>query len=240
MMRFILLTVATVAFAQQSETQDPNYYSVRRDSQVGQRLATQLQANVTAAPEPRLDQLGNRLAAHSPGIQYRFFVFDGGKPSEDTAPAAAFPADWRRLQLEEAIAVAGGMIFVPRPLLSRDDAQLAAILAHAMGHVALRHPTEGMTRGELAQVDVQVASRTSAAEAPQRVQAVALERWAFDRSREMEADKYAVKLLRDAGLDPQSLLQYLHTLPPANGASSVYPPPAERIAAVGAALVVNR
>ncbi len=197
---------------------------------MGQRLATQLQTNVTAATEPRLEQLGSRLAAHSPHFRYRFFVFDGGQPTQDTAPAAAFPADWRRLQLEEAIAVAGGMIFVPRALLSRDDAQLAAILAHAMGHIALRHPTVGMTRGELAQVEVQAASRAMTDEAPLRVHAVALKRFAFDRACETAADGYAVKLLKDAGLDPTALLAYLRTLPaPPGGDLSVYPAPAERI-----------
>jgi len=88
-----------MAFAQHD-----NYYSLKNEAQVGDRFATQLQANVTAVPEPRLDQIGSRLAAHAPQFRYRFFVFDGGKPSLDTAPAAAFPADWRRLELDEAIA----------------------------------------------------------------------------------------------------------------------------------------
>ena len=229
MKRFLLLAAAAVALTQQSDSQD-NYYEAEDDARVGQRLATQLQTNITAAAEPRLDQMGNRLAAHSPQYRYRFFVFDGGQPSQDTAPAAAFPADWRRLQLDEAIAVAGGMIFVPRALLSRDDSQLAAILAHAIGHIALRHPTVGMTRGELAQVEVQVASRAMLDEAPKRVHAVALKRFAFDRACELAADGYAVKLLQDAGLDPAALLAYLRTLPVPQGEDlSVYPAPAERI-----------
>jgi Zn-dependent protease with chaperone function len=227
--RILLLAAAAVAFAQQPDTLD-NYYAPEDDARVGQRLATQLQTNVTAAAEPRLDQIGNRLAAHSPQFRYRFFVFDGGHPSPDTAPAAAFPADWRRLQLDEAIAVAGGMIFVPRALLSREDAQLAAILAHAIGHIALRHPTRGMTRGELAQVEVQVASRAMADEAPQRVHAVALKRFAFDRACETAADGYAVKLLQDAGFDPAALLAYLQTLTAPQGTDlSVYPTTTERI-----------
>src|SRR3954452_3148555 len=129
-MTFVLLlaAAAAVAFAQQPNTRHDNYYAPGRDAQVGQRFASQLQANVTATHETRLDQIGNRLAAHSPQFHYEFFVFDGGQPSPDTAPAAAFPADWRRLQPDEAIAVAGGAIFVPRALLSRDDAQLTAIL----------------------------------------------------------------------------------------------------------------
>jgi len=229
---FSLLAFAIVAFAQQPNASHDNYYSLSREAQVGERFATQLQASVTAASEPRLDRVGGRLAAHSPQFRYRFFVFDGGQPSQDTAPAAAFPADWRRLELDEPIAVAGGMIFVPRRLLSRDDAQLTAILAHAMGHIALRHPTVGMTRGELAQVEVQVASRSMPDEAPQRVRAVALKRFASDRACEIAANSYAAKLLHDAGIDPATLVAYLRTLPatPSNE-SAVYPPPTERVEA---------
>jgi predicted Zn-dependent protease len=105
-----------------------------------------------------------------------------------------------------------------------------AILAHAMGHVALRHPTRGMTLGELAQVEVQVASRTVPEEAPEKVKAVALKRFAFDRACEIEADGYAVKLLKDSGADPATLAAYLQTLPlQQNKEMSVYPAPAERI-----------
>ena len=230
---FLLLAAATLAHAQQPSGGHDNYYSVAREAQVGERFSTQLQAGgVTATSEPRLDAIGNRLATQNPQFKYRFMVFDGGKPSQDTAPNAAFPADWRRLDLDEAIAVAGGAIYVPRRLLSRDDAQLTAILAHAMGHIALRHPTRGMTLGELAQVEVQVASRTVPEEAPQKVKAVALKRFAFDRACETEADGYAVKLLKDSGADPMTLLTYVRTLPPQQSKEmSVYPAPAERIEA---------
>src|SRR3954471_19169116 len=115
---FLLLAIATLAHAQQPSEAHDNYYTVSRETQVGERFISQLQAGgVTATPEPRLDAIGNRLAAHSPQFKYRFLVLDGGKPSPDTAPNAAFPADWRRLELDEAIAVAGGTIYVPRRLL---------------------------------------------------------------------------------------------------------------------------
>jgi len=228
---FLLLAAATLAYTQQPSGEHDNYYSPDRDARVGQRLIKQLQAGgVTATPDPRLEALGSRLANHNSQFKYLFLVFDGGKPSQDTAPNAAFPADWRRLELDEAIAVAGGPIYVPRRLLSRDDAQLTAILAHAMGHVALRHPTRGMTLGELAQVEVQVASRSVPEEAPQKVKAVALKRFAFDRACELEADAYAARLLKESGADPAALPAYLRTLPPQQDKEmSVYPSPAERI-----------
>jgi hypothetical protein len=82
-MRFFLLFTAAVAFAQSPAGQHDNYYSVNRDSQVGERLATQLQSNIAAVPEPRLDRIGGPLAALSPQFKYRFFVFD----SRRLAPA---------------------------------------------------------------------------------------------------------------------------------------------------------
>src|SRR5438552_16779364 len=42
-MRFFLLFTAAVLFAQSPAGQHDNYYSVNRDAQVGERLATQLQ-----------------------------------------------------------------------------------------------------------------------------------------------------------------------------------------------------
>ncbi len=53
-----------------------------------------------------------------------------------------------------------------------------------------------------------------------------MNRYAFDRSCELEADAYAVKLLHDSGLDPGVLLTYLRTLPmPQEQTMSVYPQP---------------
>ncbi len=235
-MKMFLLLVSSLTFAQQPTSSHNNFYTPNRDAQVGHRLVTQFQAN-GAKPDPRLDQIGSRLAANSTQFKYQFFVIDGGQPSQDTAPAAAFPADWRQLQIDEAIAVAGGMIFVPGRLLSRDDAQLAVILAHAIGHIALRHPTGGLTLGELAQVEVQAASRSVPDEAAQRVKAVALKRFAFDRSCEMAADEYAVKLLHDTRFDPAAVLAYLKTLPAQQSREmSVYPDPAERAEAAQRAI----
>ena len=69
------------------------------------------------------------------------------------------------------------------------------------------------------------------------VKAVALGRFAFDRECESAADGYAVKLLKDAGLDPATLLAYLKTLPAPQGQEyAVYPAPAERIEAAQRAI----
>src|SRR5690349_3857859 len=110
---FFFFASGVLALAQDRAGSHDNYYSLTREAQVGERFVNQLKATVTTAADPRLNQVGARLAVHSPGFSYRFLVFDGGQPSADTAPSAAFPADWRRLDLDEAIAVAGGTILLP-------------------------------------------------------------------------------------------------------------------------------
>jgi Zn-dependent protease with chaperone function len=224
-------------FGQQADPRLENYYSLPMESELGDKFVKQLQANITSAPDPRLDKIVQRLSTLSSQYQFRIFVFDGGTPSPDEAPAAAFPANWRQLNIGEAIAAAGGSIFVPRVLLTQSDEQLAAIVAHAMAHIELRHATIGLTRGEQAQVEVQAASRAPAEEASALVQAITDKRLAFDRACELAADEYAVKILRAAAIDPAPLVKYVQSLPPATRQeSSVYPSPSERIHAVQAAI----
>ncbi len=130
---------------------------------------------------------------------------------------------------------AGGTIFVPRALMSRTDAELAAILAHAIGHIALRHPTRMMTRGTLGHIGRQAA--VVPANGAQQQPAITLGLFTRYRSFEREADFYAVQLLHKAGFDPADLVQYLETLPPlAASVKSVYPPLQERIEAAQKAI----
>src|SRR5213592_2920122 len=74
-MRFFLLFTAAVAFAQSPDGQHDNYYSVNRDSQVGERLATELQANIAAVPEPRLDRIGGPSRRAEPAVQVSLLRF---------------------------------------------------------------------------------------------------------------------------------------------------------------------
>ncbi|MGH7357146.1 MAG: M48 family metalloprotease, partial [Candidatus Rokuibacteriota bacterium] len=74
--------------------------------------------------------VGNAVAAHSdrPDVRYVFCVLD-------TAEVNAFAAP-------------GGYVFVTRGSLAmmRDEAMLAGVLAHEVGHVALRHHAESIKK----------------------------------------------------------------------------------------------
>jgi predicted Zn-dependent protease len=53
--------------------------------------------------------------------------------------------------IHEPATLPGGYVFVPAGLFlaAQDEAEFAGMLAHAMGHIALRHGTRQATRGVL-------------------------------------------------------------------------------------------
>jgi len=186
---FLFLACATALAAQQP--QGINFYSIGKEIALGDQLAAAFQRNTAVASDARVEKLGAALVPQSSPYQYRFRVFDGAG--------------------SEPVTFAGGWVFVPRPLLARDDRQLAAILAQAIAHVELRHATRLATKRELNQIGRTVAE--TAVPEGQRPPAVPDTTLRLQRAFELEADARAVRLLRDAGYDPAGLVEYLRTLP---------------------------
>jgi beta-barrel assembly-enhancing protease len=194
-MRLILfLAVASAATAQ---TRDGvNFYSIEKEIELGKNLALEVQTTRQAQPDARLQAIGDKLAAQTHGtFQYRFFVYP--------QVSAAY----------EPIALPGGPVFVPQSMISTDDAETAAILAHAIAHIALRHYTRELTRRDLAEAGGKAAAMTVVG----TNDAVKLARnnhlMQFTTNFEFDADRLAVKLMIDAGYDPQALVRWLRTFP---------------------------
>lgn len=86
--------------------------------------------------------LGSRLAQASerPDLPWSFQVVDEATPNAFAAP--------------------GGFIFVTRGLLAllRNEAELVSILGHEIGHVTARHSVAMMSRAQLAQLGIGIAS----------------------------------------------------------------------------------
>lgn len=80
-----------------------------------------------------VDQVGQRLArtSHRPELSYRFNVLNNSSPN--------------------AFALPGGFIAITRGLLLslENEAQLAAVLGHEIGHVTARHSVQEMQRSSL-------------------------------------------------------------------------------------------
>jgi predicted Zn-dependent protease len=181
----LFLVFAAALYAQPK--QGINFYSIEKEIALGNQLAADFQRSATTTSDARAEKLGTALVPQSSPFQYHFRVFDGGG--------------------REAVVFPGGWVFVPQPLLARDDRRLSAILAHAIAHIELRHYTRLATRRELRQIGM------TAAAYPGVTEQLSLGLLKLQRSFELAADLHAIQLLRAAGLDPASLVDYLRTLP---------------------------
>ena len=109
-----------------------NFYSIEKEKALGAQLAAEYrrQARVIDAPSVNayLNELGQRLAAQAPatGFTYTFELVDDDQT-------------W----IHEAAAFPGGPVFVPASLIlaAANEDELAAMLAHAIAHIATRQET---------------------------------------------------------------------------------------------------
>lgn len=131
-----------------------------------------------------------------------------------------------------AFAAPGGFIYVSTGFVRRlpDEDSLAAVLAHEIAHVHLKHGVSAVSNAKLfsalgeftkqgvsiagSQVgaSVDLASLTSMLAESATGVSDRLLRSGFDRSQEYQADLYAAQLLERAGYDPNALLGVLKIL----------------------------
>lgn len=138
-----------------------------------------------------------------------------------------------------AFALPGGPIFITEALYSRlqDEGQLAGVLAHEIGHVISRHSAERMAQqGFTNTILTGVAVGSDSYEATQAAAVVAnLVNMKYGRGDELESDNLGVKIMLDAGYDPESLIGVMKILKEAAGPNrvpefqSTHPDPENRI-----------
>jgi predicted Zn-dependent protease len=112
-----------------------------------------------------------------------------------------------------AFAVPGGYVYVTRELLAimNDEAELAFVLGHEMGHVAARHSQQRQSRSVLSQLGAMIAATVTGSEAigslaSQIGQGMVL---SYSRSQENEADNLGIRYIAAAGYDPQASYRLL-------------------------------
>ena len=168
---------------------------------------------------------------------------------------SAFNVTLLNSSVDNAFAIPGGYVYVTRNLLAlmNDEAELAAVLGHEVGHVAARHSakrektaTRNSILGALGQLLVgSVAGNSQVGQLlTQGIGTGAqLATLGFSRSQETQADDLGINYLAGAGYDPAALSTMLEDLAAQNaltqqiaGASSArpawastHPDPASRV-----------
>ena len=137
-----------------------------------------------------------------------------------------------------AFALPGGPIFITEGLLRmlRNEAEVAGVLGHEIGHVIARHSAEHLAKQQLTQGLIgAVAVGSGDYNATQLAQVVgSLVNMKYGREDEIEADSLGVRIMEEAGYDPRALLRVMEVLAKAGGGArqpefmSTHPDPGNR------------
>ncbi|HEX6717603.1 MAG TPA: M48 family metallopeptidase, partial [Pyrinomonadaceae bacterium] len=173
--------------------------------------------------DPGVSRIGRQLAARSsmPNLPWRFRVID-------RADANAF-------------ALPGGYVYITSAMLrrTRNDSELAGILAHEITHVTLRHGTNQASKAMLAQMPLQVLSGRLGGGLVGNLAQLGLSFGLnslflrYSRGAETQADVGAVQLMRRAGYNPNGLVSFMQTLGSRGGGFfSDHPSPSNRVSRI--------
>jgi beta-barrel assembly-enhancing protease len=151
-----------------------------------------------------------------------------------------------------AFACPGGLVLVTRGLLAntRDEDELAAVLAHEIAHVTLRHGVAAIQQANLAQAFTYLgAGAAQAAMSDEDLKQLTglfdesvgdvvrtLVTSGYSRDAELAADQLGRQFLAGAGYDPQGLVDVLGCMQQHGGGGGMFathPSPKDRIDALG-------
>jgi predicted Zn-dependent protease len=145
-----------------------------------------------------VQRIGERLArnSHRSGLVYRFTVLDSPEVN--------------------AFAVPGGYIYITRGILAYlgDEADLAAVLGHELGHVTARHTVRqhgAETAVGLLGAILAASTGVEGAGDLASVAGTALTR-GYGREHELEADRLGAEYLARSGYEPGAMLDVLRVL----------------------------
>lgn len=150
--------------------------------------------------QERVSEIGQKLAGvcDRPDLTYSFRVLEGEDLEEE--------------QRHNAFALPGGYVYIFKEMVgdTESDDELAAILAHEIGHIVAKHSIKklqssiGMTGLSL------IGAVTPGDERAKRKASIAITElmMAYNRQAEFEADKLSVAYLKKAGYDPKAAVTF--------------------------------
>ena len=175
--------------------------SDKTEIKLGAKFAAQIEAQQHLHPDRRLQSYIQRVTKallplaleDRPGIRYRVKVLD------DPEQINAF-------------AVLGGYLYVYSGLLliAEDEAEIAGVLAHEIGHIVGRHSANQLA----ARFGMDFLTSLALGEDPYQLGHIASQLGSarFSRDDEREADTFGVRYAIHAGYDPHGLLRFFEKL----------------------------
>ena len=231
----VLALLAPTAVAQRTRLKPGmNLFTPQQDIEVGREVEkqaeSQLQMLRDKGVDDYLDRLGHRLATKAPGEKYPYQF----KAVNDMNI--------------NAFALPGGFLFVNRGTIEAADneAQLSGVIGHEIGHVALRHGTNQMTKASFAQLLASgIGAMSGSGSAASLLTRLGVGFGAnslllkYSRDAERQADIVGTQILYDNNFDPRAMAQFFEMLEKESKTRPIqffsdHPNPENRVSAVNA------
>lgn len=224
----MILLAASLSIAGQNIRPGFNIFSPQQDYEIGRQSALVANRQMQTFSDARITRIGRRLAAAAPG--------------------ARFPYEFRVVNNSaiNAFALPGGFVYINRGALNaaRSEDEIAAVLAHEISHVALRHGTNQASRASVAQAGLGLISGLLGGRAQGGLGQVLGIVGGFglnalflknSRTAESEADLLGARIMQRAGYNPYGMISFLETIQRNSGGRSIeflsdHPNPGNRIA----------
>ncbi len=185
--------------------------SLTEEARLGEAFMRSIRRNLSIVDDPvvdgYIDGLGRRLTRHvdAPGRRFTFFVVD-----DPSVNAFAGPGGY--------IGLHTGLI-----LTARNEAELAAVVAHEIAHVTQRHLARAyeaisasslpMTAAVIASLIIGSHDAQAGSAALASIAAGSAQRQIdFTRDNEQEADRIGLDILARAGFDPRAMPAFFRRL----------------------------
>ena len=212
----IALTAGILFAAEKQRVLKPgwNLFKPDQDVKMGQEYAQEIERQYQVVSDPTLhayvNRIGSRLVNAIEGDKFPFTFKVVNDPSIN------------------AFALPGGPMYVNTGLIAAADneAQIAGVLGHEMGHVMLRHGTNQASKANLIQIPAMIAAGVldkggmigtlTQLGIGLGANSVLMN---FSRTAENDADLFGARLVHKAGYNPVELARFFEKLEAQNGRS---------------------
>lgn len=180
---------------------EPVNMSTEQEVAIGDSVSKQIEKAYKLVDDKhmqeRVELIGNRLAkvCDRKDLIYHFKVLD--------------------INDINAVSLPGGWVYIFKGLVekSKNDDELAGVIAHEIGHIAARHAVKQQQAGSIMNIAMIAAALAGGGNASQATNlALTSLMAAYSREDEFEADRRAVIYTKKAGYDPDALITFMQTM----------------------------
>lgn len=185
---------------------------------LGLRAAPEMAQQMGGAIDPRTNADARRVAEMGQKLVHAYKAYDSPYASKFNFYLLNDP------RTVNAFALPGGQIFITRALFDQleNDAQLAGVLGHEIGHVIHRHAAEHAAKGELGQSLVGAVTVGAGDYSAGQIAGVVngAIQMKYGRQDELESDGWGLEAMVAAGYDPNEMVKVMEVLKRASGGGS--------------------